>query len=340
MKRHLKTLFIGALTIGLMGFFLRNADLGRVWAAVRSARGDLLLLSLILTAVSYALRIERWRYLLKPLGHASFNSAGRATTIGFAANALLPGRVGEVLRPYILARREAMSGSAAFATIVLERLLDLGTIVLLVALFLAFFDLPTEDHALEELIQAGAMASATFVAAGVGLIIVLASNPERAARAARQCGKLAPARLRPAVTAGLERFFVGLAVVKRPAFLVLAMVLSLILWASVAWSMWAAAAAFGIAVSFSGAIVLMGLVALGVAVPTPAGVGGYHAAFQFGATALYGASGDQAVGAALVMHMISFGPVTVLGLFFMAQEGLQLGSLSTMVTQGDEGSAG
>ena len=102
MKSHLRTLVIGALTVGLMGFFLRNAELGQVWAAVRSAHGDLLLLSLSLTALSYALRIERWRYLLKPLGHTSFVGAGRATTIGFAANALLPGRVGEVLRPYIL----------------------------------------------------------------------------------------------------------------------------------------------------------------------------------------------------------------------------------------------
>ena len=339
MKSHLRTLVIGALTVGLMGFFLRNAELGQVWAAVRSAHGDLLLLSLALTALSYALRIERWRYLLKPLGHTSFDSAARATTIGFAANALLPGRVGEVLKPYILARRESISGAAAFATVVLERLFNLFAIVLLVAGFMALFDFPTADPGLAGVIQAGAMATAVIGAVGAGLVIALASNPERAARAALRCGKLAPGGLGHVVTAAVQRFFVGLAVVKRPDLLALTMALSLILWAVVAWSMWAAAVAFGIGVSFGGAIALMGLVALGEAVPTPAGVGGYHVAFQFGATALYGAGDDQAVGAALVMHMISFGPVTVMGLFFMAQEGLQLGSLSTLATQADEGSA-
>jgi len=263
MKRHLRTLAIGALTVGLMGFFLRNAGLGQVWAAVRSAQGDLLLLSLTLTA----LRIERWRYLLKPIGHTSFDSAARATTIGYAANALLPGRVGEVLRPYILARRESISGSAAFATVVIERLFDLFAIVLLVAGFVALFDFPSADPGLVGVIQAGAMATAAIGAVGVGVVIALASNPERAARAALRCGKLAPSGLAHVVTAAVQRFRVGLAVVKRPDLLALAMALSLILWAVAAWSMWAPAVAFGIGVSFGGAIVLLGLVALGVAVP-------------------------------------------------------------------------
>ena len=85
--------------------------------------------------------------------------------------------------------------------------------------------------------------------------------------------------------------------------------------------------AFGIDLSFGGSVILTGMVAIGVSVPTPAGVGGYHAAYQLGATALYGAGIDEAVGAALVMHVIAFGPVTLLGLVFMAQEGLGLGSL-------------
>ena len=71
---------------------------------------------------------------------------------------------------------------------------------------------------------------------------------------------------------------------------------------------------------------------VGVAVPTPAGVGGYHAAYQLGATALYGAAVDQAVGAALVLHIFSFGPVTVLGLLFMAQDGLKVTGIRTLGT--------
>ena len=99
------------------------------------------------------------------------------------------------------------------------------------------------------------------------------------------------------------------------------------LWVSNVLSLWLVTRAFGIDVPLGGAVILTALVVVGVAVPTPAGVGGYHAAYELGATALYGATVDAAVGAALVMHLFSFGPVTVLGLVFMAQEGLRLGRL-------------
>jgi uncharacterized membrane protein YbhN (UPF0104 family) len=69
----------------------------------------------------------------------------------------------------------------------------------------------------------------------------------------------------------------------------------------------------------------MALLVVGVAVPTPGGVGGYHEAFRIGATALYGAANDQAISAAIVMHAISFIPISLAGLMFMAREGLNLG---------------
>ena len=71
----------------------------------------------------------------------------------------------------------------------------------------------------------------------------------------------------------------------------------------------------------------LALMVVGVALPTPGGVGGYHAAYQIGATVLYGAQDDRAVGAALVLHLFSFGPVTLLGLVFMARDGLRLTGL-------------
>ena len=328
MRRHLRTFIILGLTVGLMAYFLRNAELGRVWAAMSTSRLDLLVLSLLTTLLSYFIRVERWRRLLQPVGPASLASAGRATMIGFAANALLPGRVGEVLRPYVLARRERLSGSAAFATIVLERLFDLLAIVLAVAVFIVLYDPPTTAPELLQGLRAGAIVAGTVSLVALGLVILLVRSPNRADTVARWCAYVAPGGLVRTVTRVAQRFLQGLSVVRRPGPLVVAMVLSFALWASVAVSMLMTSLAFGIDLSFGGAVIIMGMVAIGVAVPTPAGVGGYHAAYQLGATALYGAGVDEAVGAALVMHVIAFGPVTLLGLVFMAQEGLGLGSLS------------
>ena len=328
MRRHFRTFIIISLTAGLIAFFLRNAQLDRVWAAVRGARVDLLVASIVVTALSYVIRVERWRRLLQPVGHASFSSSGRATMIGFAANALLPGRVGEVLRPYVLARRERLSGSAAFATVVVERLFDLLAIVLTVAGFIVVFDTPTNDPQLLATLRAGAMAGGTAAVVVLAVVVWLARSPARTEQVVRWSAYVAPARAGRVVTRVAQRFLRGLGVVGRPGPLIVAMVLSVALWMSIAVSMLMTSLAFGIDVSFGESVILMGMVAIGVSVPTPAGVGGYHAAYQLGATSLYGAGVDTAVGAALVMHAIAFGPVTLLGLVFMAQEGLRLGSLS------------
>ena len=96
MRSRVRTVLICLLTIGLLAFFLRNADMAGVWAETRRARTDLLVLALIVTALTYVLRALRWQYLLAPIGPTHFVNAFRTTVIGFAASFLLPARAGEV----------------------------------------------------------------------------------------------------------------------------------------------------------------------------------------------------------------------------------------------------
>jgi uncharacterized protein (TIRG00374 family) len=121
--------------VALFAWFLRNADLGDVLAHVRLARVDLLLAGLGATLLTYFVRARRWQYLLDPIGPTRFRVAFRATVIGFAALGVLPARAGDVLRPYLLARQEGLSMSATLATIVMERVLDLITVLGLLVLF-------------------------------------------------------------------------------------------------------------------------------------------------------------------------------------------------------------
>src|SRR5918996_997996 len=136
MPPRVRTILIFVLTLGLLGFFFRNADMGGVWAETRRANGGLLVAAVIATLATYLLRAFRWQYLLAPIGPTHFATAFRTTVIGFAASFLLPARAGEVIRPYLLARREGLKASAAFATIILERLLDIVTVLLLCAFFI------------------------------------------------------------------------------------------------------------------------------------------------------------------------------------------------------------
>jgi hypothetical protein len=81
---------------------------------------------------------------------------------------------------------------------------------------------------------------------------------------------------------------------------------------------------------FGGAFLLTAMLVVGVSIPTPGGVGGTHEALRLGLTSFYGADNDVAVGAAIVQHAVNFVPVTILGLWFIARDGLSLHRLREM----------
>ena len=146
-RMHLRTAFVSILALGLVAWFLRHANIADVWAQVGQARVDLLILAFVCVMLTYWARAVRWHYLLAPVGHTRFRTVFRTTVIGFAALAILPARVGDVLRPYLLARREGLSTTATFATVVMERVLDLIAVLALLAIYVLGF---TGDTGLPE----------------------------------------------------------------------------------------------------------------------------------------------------------------------------------------------
>src|SRR5438046_10396375 len=115
MRRHARTGIIFLLTIGLLAFFFRNADPAAVWAETRRADPVLLVLATVVTALTYAIRALRWQSLLAPIGPTRYLVAFETTVIGFADNSLIPGRVGVVLRQYLLDRSDARNATTASA---------------------------------------------------------------------------------------------------------------------------------------------------------------------------------------------------------------------------------
>lgn len=317
------------LAVGLIAIFLRNADLAHVWASVRAAHPGYLLLSLVLTCVTFQVRAERWQYLLGPLGPTRFRTVFRTTVIGFAASAVLPARAGEVIRPYLLARREGLNATAAFATILVERILDLVAVLLLMATFLVAFDpgLESRDSAVFSAIRFGGLVMAPVALGALFVMFFMAGHPDRLHAWLLKAERVLPAKA-AALLAGFARTFAeGFAVVRRPERLIAAMAWSMVLWISIAAGLWAVSVGFGIAMPFTGAWLMLAPLVVGVAVPTPGGVGGFHEAYRIGATSFFGADNDTAVGAAIVLHAISVVPVTIAGLIFMVQDGLKLSGL-------------
>jgi uncharacterized protein (TIRG00374 family) len=281
------------------------------------------------------LRALRWQYLLAPIGPTRFSTAFRTTVIGFAASFLLPARPGEVLRPYLLAREEGLPPTAAFATIILERLLDLVTVLLLFGVFVLTVEPASlsAEPALYGRVKAGGLLAAAAAVFGLVVFFVLAGHPERLGAWALRIERVLPAKLARAVAGFVETFAQGLAVMRQPGRLLVSLILSFPLWLSIGLGIWVSSRAFHMTFSYLGSFLVMTLLVVGVAVPTPGQVGGFQVAYKIAVTTFLGAPEDAATAAAIVLWAVSFVPVTLLGLVFMAREGLTFARMKQMASE-------
>jgi uncharacterized protein (TIRG00374 family) len=339
MKKSVRTLVVLVLSVGLLALFLRGANLSVVWAEMKQADPWLIALSAGVTVVTMVMRAIRWQYLLAPIGHARFSAAFRTTTIGFAASAILPARAGEVIRPYLLARQEGLSATATFATIIIERVLDAMTCVILLASFVLLFDpgMDRADSGLYWLLEIGGIVVGCVALVVLGLMFLAAGDPEAVGRWAYKLERLLPGRFMHKLAVFLLRFAEGLAAVRTPSRLLSALAMSFPLWLLIGFGIWAVMRAFGIDMPFTGSFLLIALLVVGVSVPTPGGVGGFEAAMQIGLTSFYGVPNDRAVGAALVLHVVSMLPTVVLGFLFLIQDGLGFGGMRKLAHVAAEG---
>src|SRR5262249_60843106 len=101
MKRVAQRVLVVAITAPLLILFARGTSLAEVWRQIVSADWPLLVVVLVSSSAAYVLRARRWQFLLRPVGRTHFRDALRATILGYAVSYVLPGRTGEVLRPYL-----------------------------------------------------------------------------------------------------------------------------------------------------------------------------------------------------------------------------------------------
>ncbi len=338
MQPRVRNALIFLLTLGLLGVFLRSVDVSNVWTETRRANPWPLVLAVAFTGVTYVIRALRWQYLLAPIGRTHFMTAFRMTVIGFAASFLLPARAGEVLRPYLLARRENLNATAAFATIILERLLDLIAVLLLFAFFVltAGPGAVGGDPSLFARVKVGGLVAAAAAIAGSGVLFALAGHPERIGRLVLGIERVLPQKIARVLATFVETFAQGLAVMRQPGRMLVSLALSVPLWLAIAAGIWLTSQAFHITFPYLASFLVMTILVVGVAVPTPGAVGGFHLAYQIAVEVFFGAPTDRAVGAAIVLHAISFVPVTILGIIFMAREGLTLGGARKLAAERSE----
>jgi uncharacterized protein (TIRG00374 family) len=276
-------------------------------------------------------RAARWRYLTTTISGdpLPYGPLFRATAAGFMAVNILPLRIGEFVRPWLLARETGVRTSAAFGTVVIERAIDFTTVAIIGAAVLFF-----HTQTLPAWVRTGAT-----VLAGLGLIpfvltLAVRIDEDRTLRAASRGLGVLPEAAAERVLDVLAQLARGLGALRGTRDVLMVALHSVLLWGVVITFPFALGfPAFGIELSAGEAILAvyttLVFTALAVAAPAAPGFFGvYHFACRE-ALALFGVPAAVAVGYGTVLHLTYWVPVTLAGLISLMRSGLHLGDLPT-----------
>lgn len=253
---------------------------GAAWRALRTAHYGLLLLMLVPYLLSFWLRAVRWQFLLAPVKPVTFRNSFDAMMIGFWGNNLYPARAGEFLRAYAIARTEAISKSAAFATVVMERIWDGMTILLFLVLLVMFYPFESADVR-----WGGALGLVVYGGALVLMLLVHFFEPQARGLLARTLGERCPPARKARFDEILCSFSRGIAVVRSGKQLAWIAGSSLLIWLLNVAAIYPVLLAFDFGVPFDrtgllvAATLILVLTALAITIPSaPGGAGPFHLA--------------------------------------------------------------
>ncbi len=325
MKNVLKLVLGLVLAGALLWWVFRGVDRQSVGQAVGEASWGWLGACLGLTLLHYVVRAGRWRLLLAPLRQGiPMRVLVEGVLAGYAVSFVLPGRLGELVRPALVARRERLSLTGTLATVGVDRLLDGATLTVFLVIFLILA--PGTGNGISSEVVRDMRVGGLVVGGGMAallLVLSIAALYRRRLPALRLDGSW-----RDRALAMLRSSLEALSALHGIRPLAGAILGSLLIWLVLAAQAWTGMLAFGIDLPFTSSFGLIAALAVGIATPTPAGAGGFHAAGFFFLVQVYGVTESLAVAAILVLHLISVVPSVILGGVVLAREGVSLGELA------------
>ncbi len=327
MKRALQLSLGIAVSAVAVWFSMRGVSLPEVWKALTRANPWMFVAVMVLALASFWVRSLRWRSLLAGGRRMPFDSLLSATMIGFMTNNVLPFRLGEFVRPWVLARRERCSTSMALATIVVERVVDMLALLAILGLTLLVHPMRSDSEA-ARMTQAGAGTLIGFTLGLTLLLIVLERMPQTTRRWIAALGRRLPARHRDRIVQALEHFLDGLGLFRDVPRLLWVFLLSLILFGCFGLALQLCMLAFGMHLPWYAGLLLLVISAFAIMAPAAPGYIGTMNLACVAGLALFGVTNRDLTNSFSWFYWFAqWLPVTVVGLLYLRREGLSLRSL-------------
>ncbi|MBN1561343.1 flippase-like domain-containing protein [candidate division KSB1 bacterium] len=315
------------IAIVCLFFAFKDVDLLQMWSAFKDARYLYFIPAVAILFFSHMLRAWRWQLLLAPIASIRWKTLFSSLLIGYMANTFLPAHLGEFIRAYLVGKKSSVSGSAVFATIVIERILDVFTLLILMAFTIIIFPFPDWVR------KSGYISFAFIGLLFIGLVLVK-KHRDRALAIVNRVLKPLPANIRHKINELLLSFLEGVVSLKTKRHYIFVTLLSVLIWACYAYIFQLGLYAFNFVEKYSTItwitpLVLLVITTIAVLVPSSPGyVGTYHWLCQI-SLGLFGVPESDALSFAFTVHGVNFIPILIAGLVLVSLMGMSVKSMQS-----------
>jgi len=313
------------MLVSLVFLWLAVKDLkwDEFWNSLTHAQYLWLIPGIAVYFIAVWVRAWRWHYLLKPIKSIPTSVMFPITTIGYMGNNIYPARAGEVIRAVILKRHENVPVSASLATVIIERIFD--GVVMLAFIFLNLSELKILNVDLGYLGNAQNLAiwgTLAFIGALIVFLVAAMLPTHTLALSEWLIDHLTPQSVRISLKSVTHKFLDGLASLRSPANVLMVFLTSVIIWLLETVKYWFVMHAFPFQVSFFELMLLNGIANIATTIPSGPGFFGTWELVTKAVLVAMGVNADVALGYGLVLHLALWLPITALGGYYWAKEGL------------------
>jgi uncharacterized protein (TIRG00374 family) len=301
---------------------LRGLQFNLIFDAVKSAELVWLLAVVPIYFTSVWFRSLRWNYLLRPIKHIPTKAVFSVVAMGYMGNNIFPARAGELLRSVVLKRRYEIPISASLASIIVERIID--GVVMLGFIFFNLTELNklTDSSGFVGSIRALALWGSIAFIGALLFFLIAAKFPDKTAAFIRRAAKIVPEKWREKILDIGLRFITGIEALNSWKSLTMVLATSVVIWLLETSVYYVVMRAFPMQVSFFGLMLMNGILNLSTTLPSAPGYIGTFDAPGIALLSAYGVDKTLAAGYTLVLHAALWLPVTLLGAYYFAGEGL------------------
>lgn len=305
------------VTAGFLWLLARQVELPELGATMQRLSPGVVLLALACLAAGYFVRVVRWWSMLRVLDPAiALRACGWPFLVSIAVNNILPFRAGDALRVVGFRSQLRAPAMRVFGTLLVERLLDLTT---LLALFFAGLLSVRAGSLPDAFVRVAAVMAGAAVCALIALLILPGRLERMAGQVCERAGAAAPAVAW--LAGGARDLFATLEGLRSPGLTARIIVLSAVLWTLEGGVFFVIARALDLDIGVGGSLFALASGTLATLIPSSPGYVGTFDYFVVRGVGAYGIDPSAAAAFAVAVHLILWLPLTLAGLVYFVRPG-------------------